>query len=335
MDALDCLTVGAGMAGLMAARELAERGWNIAVVDKGRGVGGRMATRRMAGGRLDHGAQYFTARDSRFAAMVTLWRAAGVAETWCHGFDTAHQGHPRYRGRDGMTAIAKHMAEKLIVHRGTRVTRLEATGNSWTVRTDGDTCFQGAHLLLTCPVPQTLEILTASSLDLPASTLAGLREIEYDPCFALMLALSGPSQLPSPGGLEPDDPMIDWIADNQQKGISPTPLITVHATAAFARAHLEEAPEQVAETMIERVAPMLGAEILDHQLHRWKYARPTRLYPERFAALPAPHPLWLAGDAFCAPRVEGAALSAISVSEAMIRDARERAELQRSRRAVP
>ena len=55
--------LGAGMAGAAAARRLAEAGLDVRVFDKGRGIGGRMATRRTeAGARFDHGAQFFRAK---------------------------------------------------------------------------------------------------------------------------------------------------------------------------------------------------------------------------------------------------------------------------------
>ena len=82
----DILVIGGGMAGLAAARALHEGGARVIVIDKGRGPGGRMATRRVevAGHQVsfDHGAQYFTARDPAFRAVVAGWEAAGVAARW-------------------------------------------------------------------------------------------------------------------------------------------------------------------------------------------------------------------------------------------------------------
>lgn len=74
----DILIIGAGISGLVCATELQRAGLNVCLVDKGRGVGGRMATRRMGGGRLDHGAQFFTVRDARFRAYVEEWLEADV-----------------------------------------------------------------------------------------------------------------------------------------------------------------------------------------------------------------------------------------------------------------
>ena len=61
---------GAGMAGVSCARQLAQAGWSVTLLDKSRGWGGRMATRKTEFGSFDHGAQYFTMRDARFEQLV-------------------------------------------------------------------------------------------------------------------------------------------------------------------------------------------------------------------------------------------------------------------------
>jgi hypothetical protein len=59
--------VGAGIA---AARELRAAGREVFLFDKGRSVGGRVATRRRERWQWDHGAQFATVRDPAFAAAV-------------------------------------------------------------------------------------------------------------------------------------------------------------------------------------------------------------------------------------------------------------------------
>ena len=106
----DTLIIGAGLSGLLAARTLAGAGHDVTVLDKGRGPGGRLATRRMGDATLDHGAQFFTVRSEPFAAMVHGWQAAGLVYEWCRGFLPGGDGFPRYAVHGGMNALAKHLA---------------------------------------------------------------------------------------------------------------------------------------------------------------------------------------------------------------------------------
>ncbi|MCB9160251.1 MAG: NAD(P)-binding protein [Caldilineaceae bacterium] len=117
----DLLIIGAGLTGLMLATALVEQGdpRRILLVDKGRSVGGRLATRRMGGGRADHGAQFFTVRDKHFEHYVNKWLAAELVFPWSVGWSngstdaTPNDGHPRYAVRGGMNALAKHLAGAL------------------------------------------------------------------------------------------------------------------------------------------------------------------------------------------------------------------------------
>jgi len=121
----DVLIVGAGLSGLAAARALRDHGVSTIVLDKGRGVGGRMATRRLSEGAIaDHGAQFFTARDPRFSTLVEQWLRAGEASEWSRGFDEPFDGHPRYRGVRSMNALAKQLATGLDVRLQVRVQRV-------------------------------------------------------------------------------------------------------------------------------------------------------------------------------------------------------------------
>ena len=55
--------IGAGMAGITAARTLVQAGFKVSVFEKSHGPGGRMATRSTPYGSFDHGVQYSTVRD--------------------------------------------------------------------------------------------------------------------------------------------------------------------------------------------------------------------------------------------------------------------------------
>jgi predicted NAD/FAD-dependent oxidoreductase len=324
----DVLVVGAGIAGLLAARRLVDAGHRVIVVDKGRGVGGRLATRRMGEGVFDHGAQFFTSSEPGFAAEVARWEAAGVVERW---FDTRLEpdgsivpdGHPRWRGSTGMTAIAKHLALGLDVRTATRLAAINVdstvAGLNWRASVDDGTDLRATALLLTAPVPQTLELLAAGGVELDPTDRADLDAVSYHPCLAVMALLDGPSGLPEPGALRPAGEPLDWVADNQRKGISPVPAITVHAGPSTSRALWDAPDNEVIGTLLAAVPGLAAAPVADGvQVQRWRYARPDvglEGLARIFSELP---PAVLAGDVFDGSRVPGAAASGWAAAELLL-----------------
>lgn len=313
-----CLVIGAGLSGLVAARELKKNGWQTTILDKARGVGGRLATRRLEDAVFDHGAQFFTVRDPKFAALVEQWQNDGAAQEWFRGLPAPgnpkpDDDYPRFRGAPGMTALAKWLARDLEIELSQTVREITRE-NGWNVRTE-TTQFAGDALILTPPVPQSLALLKTSGAVLPDAVRETLEAIQYEPCFALMALLVGPSRVPSPGAVSLQDGPIWWIADNFQKGVSPRAgAVTIHATGDWTREHFEEKPEIVANLLLEAARDYLGAEIESWQLHRWRYSKPEK--PLEIGALAVPEwDLVFAGDAFCGAKIEGAALSGLAAAQ--------------------
>ena len=324
-----CIVVGGGLAGLVAATVLQEAGLQLMVLDKGRGIGGRLATRRIRDdtfgqGVFDYGAQYFTVREPRFQAWIDGWLEAGVVVRWSSGFATKDgrlrgRGEPRYRGLASNRDIAKHLAADLDVHMGTRVVDLSWKRGVWAVRTEVGSLIHSGLLLLTPPVPQSLALLQASSIVLPPALESRLRAVRYESCLAVLALLRGPSEIPVPGGMWGSGEPVAWIADNQKKGISPeAAAVTIHAGPEFSRTHWQADDSVVAGQLFAAAAPWLGSEVVQYQVHRWRYSKPSTLFGESSLYQEKPGPWILAGDAMVAPRVEGAFLSGLSAAEAIL-----------------
>ena len=294
------------MAGLTAAAELSACGWEVTILDKGRSVGGRLATRRLGSSRLDHGAQFFTTRSEEFIRAVAGWEMAGWVEPWY-----SDEGHIRYKGVGGMNALAKHLAGPFLVRMETRVQTLAAICDRWQATTESGEVFDADALILTPPAPQAASLLAGLAPDVSAT----LARINFDPCFALLLTLEGPSLIPAPGYARPADGMIEWLADNTQKGVSEGPAaITVHATGAFTRANLDAPGDEVTRLLLAAAEPFLGGAVTASQLHRWLYAKPPADNYSMCLFSDHPAPVAVAGDAFAGARVEGAWLSGLAAA---------------------
>ena len=319
----DVLIVGAGISGLMAANELNKRGKTVLVVDKGRGVGGRMSTRRIGPGRADHGAQFFTVRQDRFQTAVSDWIKAGVVHQWSSGWsdtpgqDAPTDGYPRYAGRNGMNQIPKYLAKSQNVVTQCQITQITAVSGLWTAVDTHQYQYTSHRLLLTPPVPQSLALLDAGHVSLPPAIRSALEKISYHPCIAGMFWVEGAVDLPAPGALQRPDHPFSWISNNQVKGISPdAQLITIHTNPELSWELWDEPDRIKIETLLNGLRPFLApnAVIREAQAHRWRYARPITYYPQRTLFTQDPLPLAFAGDAFQEPRVEGAALSGLAAA---------------------
>ncbi len=322
-----CVLVGAGISGLLAASNLQAEGWRVTVLDKGRSVGGRMATRRVGEGTFDHGAQFFTVRGVRFARLVEGWLAAGAAEEWARGFADAagernEDGHPRYRGSEGMTTIPKHLARSLDVRTGQRVVQAEPGAAGWEVTCESGLRVAGAALLLTAPVPQSLRLAESGSYVLQDGVRRQLEAISYDPCLALMALLDGPTGVPEPGGIQIKGEPLDWIGDNRRKGISEASAITVHAGPQWSRDHFEDDEVDITHALLSLAGDQLGTDLepitMDTSLARWRYSWVTESHPEPCLVASASPPLLFCGDAYGQPKVEGAALSGLAAADRLL-----------------
>ncbi|HZC83326.1 MAG TPA: FAD-dependent oxidoreductase [Rubrobacter sp.] len=319
-----CIVVGAGMSGLVAARELSAAGWQVVALEEGSGVGGRLATQRMGNGNFDYGAQFFTVRSERFEKLVAGWLEAGVVEEWTRGFadaDGIHNddGYPRYRGSKGMNSVPEHLARGLDVRTGERVLEAIVRDGVWETLTGSGTRQTGAALVLTAPVPRSLALVGSGGFELAR---AKLENISYAPCLALTALLDGPTGVPEPGGMQIKGEPLDWIADNQRKGISEAPGITVHAGPEWSRAHFEADDAEITASLLSFAGERLGSDVASRVVQasttRWRYSWVAQPHPEPCLMASEYPPLLFAGDAFGGAKVEGAVLSGLAAADRLL-----------------
>jgi hypothetical protein len=315
-----CIVIGAGIAGLLAADTLTRQGCIATIIEKAKGVGGRMATRRMGGQTFDFGAQSVHGHNPKFESLLASWERAGLVAPWQPDYsarsrDTKRPG-PYYKGVPAMTSVPKYIAEGLTVHLQQNVTAVRVSGSAWSVETEHGHVFMSEALIMTAPLPQSLVLLDAGGFALSSDIQKRLRAVEYASCFALMLVLDGPSGLPAPGAMTLDGEPLSWISDNYAKGVAARPgSVTAYASESFSKQMLDEPAERVSHILQEAVKRMVSSRVVSAQLHRWRYCHPIHTLPEGFLDGGILPPLVFAGDMCGAGDCESAALSGIAAAD--------------------
>lgn len=271
--------IGAGLAGLAAARSLVAYDVAVRLFDKGRGAGGRMATRRVeVGGHFlafDHGAQYLTARRKVFRATLD---AVG-AKPW------PQPG--RFVGAPRMSHITRALAEGLDLVTARHVLAIEGAPGAWHLRHAPAAAVKPGRpspnegligegpfdaVLVALPSPQAAQLLLG-----PAPALAALAErAVMAPCWTMMVAL--PMRPNMPEWLQMEAGPIAWLArDSSKPGRHHADECwVVQASATWSREHLERSAEDVADMLFAAFAGLAGLDPVPRPqflaAHRWRHA---------------------------------------------------------------
>lgn len=324
--AMRIAVVGAGIAGLTAARALQDHGHMVVVFDKSPAVGGRTAVRRHESFAFDHGAQYFTARDPRFRRYVDAWIESGVVAEWqgrvvalADGSIRSSGSATRYVGVPGMNGVAKHLARGLQIAARSRVHRLARDAAGWQLtRKAGDELGRFDAVVVALPSAQAEELLaTAGVID------ARVRRCRLAPCWAVLLGFARELDVPFDGAFVDASP-LSWVARNNSKPGRPQGESWVlHAGSEWSTRHLELDSEEVVARLtaaFEQITGLSGIEPAHRDAHRWRYALPPDPLDE--GCLWNLDERWVVCGDWChGARVEGAFLSGMAAAGRLLGNA--------------
>ncbi|MFN6571384.1 NAD(P)/FAD-dependent oxidoreductase [Dendronalium sp. ChiSLP03b] len=327
----DVAVIGAGMAGLVCAQQLTQAGYSVIVVEKSRGLGGRVATRRLYGTWADHGTCYLKAKGELLGNFVELLRSRDILEVWTDkvyelqpNLELNENSAPRYVAPAGMSAIAKFLAPGLDILLNQRVIAINPTPeNSWRLTLESSNEELTAQaLVLAIPAPQALMLLAPLGESLLGKEfLDKLSSVKFYPCISAIAGYHVTSQpLPHWKALTfVDDAVLGWMGLDSSKRPHPQqPVFVLQSSANFAQIHLESADlELVGQEMLQHAAqivlPWLEAPEW-MQVHRWRYAFPSHPWQEAVLSASTPLPLACCGDWCGGNLVEGAMLSGLAAS---------------------
>lgn len=324
--------IGGGLTGLVAATHLKAQGLNVTVLDKGRGLGGRLATRRLThpqGGeiQLDYGVFCLTPKGNLFQSWLEDWRKQGLVAVTGNSPEELEYYSPQ-----GIRSITRDLGSHLDVQTQTKVVSLKAHAQGWTVKTEPGSTYDALNVLITAPLPQSLQLLEQCQLltvDTPC--LEQLKAVSYCSCLTVLALVSAPIALGGKCYLQVNGtPLHQIITNNSQTTSSPqVHAVTLQGSAEWSQQFVEpQARERGAQALMTAAKEYLGeANILDYQVHFWRYSTPQSRFDAPFFPLNRIEPhktpsLYLAGDGFSSgdtslSNAENAFLSGLAVAEAI------------------
>jgi renalase len=313
VTSLPVVIVGAGIAGVSCARELAGAGIPVRLRERSSAAGGRMATRTIAGRKVDLGASYLTSRTPEFRAVVDSWAERGLVREWTdrfavrtpEGWESSAVGPVRYGTPGGLRSVVEDLASGLEIAYRSEVADV---GPGPTV--DGE---PAAAVVLAMPDPQASDLLADELVE----ERAAVEGRESEPVLVLAAGWSARTWRDVHGVFVTDDPDLQWIADDGRRRGDGAPVLVAHTTSAFAAPRLDR-PQEAATPALAALQRVMEIDRPPEwtYVHRWSLARPANPHDEPYhlgASMVA-----LCGDGWGSPRVETAWTSGRSLGRALV-----------------
>ena len=315
--------VGAGIAGLSAARALKDRGHHVVVHERSSMAGGRAGTRviraiemprGMTGSTVafDHGAQYFTVRDDRFSEIAAEWERDRVIAKWTgrivsfdgEGWEDVEEGTSRYVGTPGMSAIATALAESIDIQYGRKIESLD------------ELLATSDRVIVAIPAPQAATLVAAV-----APLAAAASRVRMMPSWTVAAAFEERVSARFDAAFVNGSP-LGWIARNTSKPKRDWKVDTwvLQATTSWSAAHLDDRSDDVGAFLMEAFDDLIPAGLpraFYATVHRWRYAAAEP--PLASGAIhDEPSRITLCGDWCLGSRIEDAFLSGLRAVEPLL-----------------
>ena len=274
------VVIGAGLAGAVAARLLADHGFDVVVLDKGRRVGGRLSRRLLDGVVMTHGASKLDG----WPPWMDAWIDEAIANGWME------HGEEGVLLNDGPAAI-EHWLNGIDVLTGTTVVRVERQDEAWVIDDDSGNQWTASGVVLTAPLPQLHRLL-------PEAPDAWSTH-PYEPTWTILAANEVPVPSHAAEVLSGDGYSVETGDD--ERGL------VVHLPAQWSQEHLENDATDIVQAWLSTVNDLDGEvaawmKTATLHAHRWRYGRSSEV------AVGAELPFLVeAGDAWSGPAGTGGA----------------------------
>lgn len=318
--------VGAGIAGLSAARTARASGHEAVVFEKSIGFGGRCATRRIGDFTFDTGATSIAPRGRALEAVITQELATDdlvriAKPIYTHGYgrifpgDTARTTNQRYAYKSGITKLAKLLGAGLDIRFEHSIESVEHIVSEYRIAGEA---FDA--VILTAPTPQTQELLVNSG---EIRTLSNTR---YRACLSVLLGYTWDiGEVPYCAVIDPEQRSpLTWLSLESVKCDGRAPegqtALVAQMSPSFSRQHFESPDSAILGETLSALSRLYGEKVshpVVAEIKRWKYSQPETTAIFESVNRPGSK-LIVAGDGVMGARVEFAYDSGVRAAKMLL-----------------
>lgn len=283
----DYLVIGAGVAGLWLAKRLNDEGLKVIVLEKARGSGGRLSSKRLmaeAGSDpvhigIDLGCNDFEIQDLALKAKFEQAAGASILE---HG--------QKLMGQPRNSALTRSLLGDVEARFASRVLSITKTEESWDVEIEaGEELghIQAGSVLISAPPKQAADLLPSSGLCAELADLkTKLSGLEMLPQWVAVLVIDGATDSVAEHTdwqqtlLSDDDISVVSLENRKPNRNYPEGVeaIVIHASPEWSAARIDEDRQSILSAMRDKLANARGGQLhsVAEHIHRWLYSLPPK-----------------------------------------------------------
>ncbi len=312
----DYIVIGAGISGINTAKILQEAGLGKPLLlEKSRGIGGRMATRRTLNTKFDHGAQFYKLR-SDILNLHNVWLEKKITNHWFVSDKGDHWSSPI-----GMTSLAKSMIENIDIALEKQISVINFENNLWKITSNTGEKWLCKNLIVSSPLPQTIKLLEEVDRNIffNKNVRTELAEITYTKALIGLIVTEENLDINTSGYQEFAEGDIFSISDQKKKGLSELSALTVTMSPEFSESVFDNLDEDIMAKMTKSILNIFPKiKIKEFELKKWRYCKANTRFKDYFLEI-SPK-LYLIGDAFGGPSLSGALRSSNALCNYLIKE---------------
>jgi predicted NAD/FAD-dependent oxidoreductase len=298
MISTDVFVIGAGMAGLTLAQQLKRQGKQVVCVDKARGSGGRLSSKRVQGAEhavsFDLGALSFSATTHDFKKAVNHWCDQQYLAPWLQS-----DNQIQYVGTPRSSSLTRALADDVDAQFDVRISAIIKNENGWSIfreENEKDVLFAYANeIVLASPAPQTYALIPDGN---PLKST--LKDVTIFPQWVAMLALEKPLSIPNLHDA-PNDNLARISYENskpKRNNDHGLHVYCVQASQQWSEKRLDYSKDKVVYELADELSQLCAEPLLikSDYAHRWLYSKDTNFSYDAKGFLSSDDGLFICGD---------------------------------------